>query len=137
MCFLLYLQSMEHYDKWNYWLNIGISLDKLGNSISGGSHKVTISARTGKHANTPGAFKTYWKLQESIINFAFHPVDGPDHCHNAYKKEREDTEVMREGNPFLRGILAIIVLTFCILIGTTLRIIKPISRLFKKINLTI
>ena len=124
---------MEHYDKWNYFLNVGISLDKLGNSLSGGSHKVTISARTGKHANTPGTYKTYWQLQQAIINFAFYPVDGPDHCQEAYKKEIEDTEVMREGNTLLRAILALIVLPSCIIIGALLRIIRPFSRVLSKI----
>lgn len=124
---------MEHYDKWNYFLNVGISLDKLGNSLSGGSHKVTISARTGKHANTQGTYNTYWQLQQAIINFAFYPVDGPDHCHEAYKKEIEDTEVMREGNTLLRAILALIVLPSCIIIGTLLRIIRPFYRVLSKI----
>lgn len=127
---------MEHYDKWNYWLNVGISLDKLGNSLSGGSHNITISARTGKHANEPGAFQTYWEMQEAIINFAFYPVDGPDHCYEAYKKDAKDEQFIREGNKFLRAILALIVLPSCLIIGTTLRIIKPITRLFKKIHLT-
>lgn len=130
------MEGVQKYDKWNYWLNVGISLDKLGNSLSGGSHKITISARTGKHANEPGAFKTYWQLQESIINFAFYPVDGPDHCQEAYKKEAKDDQFMREGNRLLRAILAIIVLPSCLIIGSLLRLVKPLLRVLSKIKRT-
>jgi len=122
------MNDMNKYDQAGYALNVGISLDKLGNSISGGSHKITISARTGKHANEPGPYKTYWELQEAIINFAFLPVDGPDHCFQAYNKEIDDAEHMRHGNKLVRGILSIIVLPSCIIIGVVLRIFKAIQR---------
>ena len=123
---------MEHYDKYSYWLNLGLSFDKLGNCLSGGSHKITISARTGKHANEPGPYKSYWELQEAIINFAFLPVDGPEHCWQAYQKEIDDAEHMRHGNKFVRGILALIVLPSCLIIGSFLRVLF----FFKKINFT-
>jgi len=126
---------MEHYDKWNYWLNIGISLDKLGNSLSAGSHKVTISARTGKYSHTDEPYKPLWKLQEAVINFAFFPVDGPNHCLNAYKKEKHLKDEMREGNKIARGVMFwLIVLPVCVLIGSVLNLISPIRRLIKKFN---
>ena len=129
-------QDMKKYDQWSYMLNIGISLDKLGNSLSGGSHKITISARTGKHANKPGPYRTYWKLQEAIVNFAFLPVDGPDHCFQAYTKEKKDSEYMREGNKIVRGVLACIILPSCILIGVVLRVFKGFRGMFKRLSVS-
>jgi len=129
------MDGVEKYDKWSYWLNIGISLDKLGNSISAGSHKVTISARTGKYSHTDEPYKPLWKLQEAVINFAFHPVDGPSHCLHAYIKEKNLTQEMREGNKIARAFMFwSIVLPSCILIGSVLNIAKPIRRLFKTLN---
>lgn len=129
---------MEHYDKWGYWLNVGISLDKLGNSISAGSNKVTISGRTGKYSYTDEPYKPLWKLQESVINFAFYPVDGPNHCLEAYKKEKHLSKEMREGNKLARGVMFwLIVLPSCLVIGVALRLIKPIVKLFKTLNYSI
>ena len=127
------MNNMSKYDQAGYFLNVGISLDKLGNALSGGSHKITISARTGKHANEPGAYKTYWELQEAIINFAFLPIDGPDHCWQAYQKEIDDSEHMRHGNKIVRGILALIVLPSCLIIGIILRFFKPLRRVLSSI----
>ena len=128
------MNDMTKYNEWSYWLNIGISLDKLGNSLSGGSHKNTISGRTGKHAFEQGPNRTYWKLQEAIVNFAFLPVDGPEHCYQAYMKEREST-TFREGNRVVRALLALIILPSCLIIGSTLRVLsffKNLIRPFKR-----
>lgn len=124
---------MQHYDKWNYWLNIGISLDKLGNSISGGSHENTISARVGDYSNRRGNYSIFWAVLEWIVNFAFLPVDGPDHCYQAYQKEKEGN-TFREGKWLVRLLLMPIVVVSCIVIGSVLRIIKPVVKLFKSIN---
>ena len=90
--FLSYrMESMDKYDKWNYWLNFGISIDKVGNTISQGSHHNTISARVGGCANTEGGHKKYWGFLEKVINWTFLPVDGPNHCYRAYLKEKDST----------------------------------------------
>ena len=129
------MEGMEKYDKWSYWLNLGISLDKLGNSVSAGSNKITISGRTGKYSHTEEPYNPLWKLQEAVINFAFYPVDGPNHCLEAYKKEKHLREEMREGNKLARLVMFwLIVLEFCVIIGVVLRIVKPIFRLFNKLN---
>jgi len=126
---------MEHYDKWNYWLNVGISLDKLGNSISAGSHRITISARTGKYSHTSEPYKPLWKIQEAVVNFAFYPVDGPSHCLKAYEKEIFLEAEMREGNKIARfGLFWLIVLPSCVIIGAVLNILSPIRKLLKKLN---
>lgn len=124
---------MKHYDKWNYWLNIGISTDKWGNSFSGGSHNNTISARVGDYSNRKGVYSLFWCVLEWIINFAFYPVDGPEHCYKAFKKEKEDS-TFREGNWLGRIVLMPIVVIVCILIGSILWTIKPIVKWFNQIN---
>lgn len=126
---------MTHYDEWKYWLNLGISADKFGNALTYGSNKITISARTGKYSHTDQPYKPLWKIQEAVVNFAFYPIDGPNHCLNAYKKEKHLDKEMREGNKIARVVLFwIIVLPICVVIGIILNILSPIRKWFKKIN---
>ena len=68
-----------------------IAIDQLGNAIAGGNPDATISARTGYFANeVKTAFQFYWKTMELIINFAFYPIDGPNHCYNEYLADKDD-----------------------------------------------
>ena len=134
------MESMDKYDKWNYWLNYGISIDKVGNTISQGSHHNTISARVGGCANTEGGHKKYWGFLEKVINWTFLPVDGPNHCYRAYLKEKDST-TFREGNKWGRAALVPILLIVCPIIGIVLRVlkvilkvIKGVSKFFKAIN---
>jgi len=98
-----------------------IAIDQLGNAIAGGNPDVTISARTGYFANE---FKTklqfYWKTMEYIINFAFYPIDGPDHCHKAYKADEDESH--KAGSDFMRAILGLITIAACILISILTRV---------------
>ena len=125
--------GVEKYDKWNYWLNIGISLDKLGNSVSGGDNKNTISARTGDYANRRGFYSLFWAVLEWIINITFRAVDGPNHCYNAYLKEQHDN-TFRDGNWGGRLVLMPIVIMSCLVIAPVLWTLKPFVTLIKKIG---
>ena len=124
---------MEHYDKWNYFLNIGLALDRLGNSISGGFGLNTISGRVGDYSNRRGFYSLFWAVLEWVINITFRAVDGPNHCYNAYLKERNDT-TFRDGNWGGRLILMPIVFVACLIIAPVLWTLKPLSLLLKAIN---
>jgi len=85
---------VEKQRKKTSWLyNVLVSLDQLGNTIAGGNPDSSISARVGYFANK-GASKTktpkYWKFLENIINFTFWPVDGENHCIDAYERDCEE-----------------------------------------------
>ncbi len=72
-----------------YIFSILIAIDKLGNAIAGGSHLNTISGRVGFFANVKNAalWPLYWAIIELLINWAFYPIDGTNHCYQAYLKE--------------------------------------------------
>ncbi|WP_226864807.1 hypothetical protein [Microbulbifer taiwanensis] len=98
-----------------------IAIDQLGNAIAGGNPDATISARTGYFARvveTP--FRPYWKLMEKVINFTFRPIDGSDHCYEAYLADRDEKN--EEGSDLMRGLLGIIVISTCIPLSVITRL---------------
>ena len=98
-----------------------IAIDQLGNAVAGGNPDATISARTGYFANVHKTrLQFYWKILEYIINCAFYPVDGPDHCYNDYLAEQAN--YFNEGSDFLRAVLGLIIIVFCIPIAFITRI---------------
>ncbi len=100
-------------------LKILIGIDQLGNAIADGNPDVTISARVGEFARSEKRVQRFWRTLEFIINVAFLPVDGPDHCFNAFKRESDEVET--QGNDIARAILCIFVLAFCPIIYVILR----------------
>ncbi len=105
------------------WLKgVLVAIDQLGNAIAGGNPDVTISARTGYFANV---FKTnlrfYWKSLEYIIDFTFYPIDGPNHCYQAYLADKEE-EKHKLGSDIMRLILSLITIIACIPISIFARI---------------
>lgn len=98
-----------------------IGVDQLGNAVAGGNPDATISARTGYFANeVESVFQLYWKTMEFIINFAFYPVDGPNHCYEAYLVDRDERNVA--GSDFMRAVLGLIIIVFCIPIAVITRL---------------
>lgn len=107
-----------------------MKVDKLGNWLSGGNIEHTISARVGKYSNEDD-YNPGWKLLEAIINFAFYPIDGPEHCFQALNKEitKDPSDDFKEGSKFMKVILSVIVVIFCIPISCTLYLYKKIKRI--------
>lgn len=98
-----------------------IGIDQLGNAVAGGNPDATISARTGYFANeVKSAFQFYWKTMELIINFAFYPIDGPNHCHEEYLKDKDQHN--EAGSDLLRAVLGLIIIVFCIPIALITRL---------------
>lgn len=72
------------------WLQLIISIDQTANCLTGiffPSREVwadeTLSARTGRKIHMQ-PYKTYG----AVIDWIFQWFQGPNHCVNAYKKER-------------------------------------------------
>ncbi|NAS30668.1 hypothetical protein GTQ40_06770 [Flavobacteriaceae bacterium R38] len=62
-----------------------VAIDQLGNVLAGGNPDNTISARVGYFANFGKEnYQWYWKIPEKIINTTFWPLDGKNHCLQAY-----------------------------------------------------
>ena len=91
-----------------------VSFDQLGNTIAGGNPDATISARVGYYATKRNKF---WLFLQSIVNFTFFPVDGPGHCFEAYKKDKD--EKFRRGSDVGLWCLALFVIAFCLVISIT------------------
>lgn len=73
-----------------YILHLLISIDQLGNVIAGGNPDNTISARVGfynHHYPDDQKVTFFYKAFEWIINTTFWPIDGPNHCHEAYHND--------------------------------------------------
>ncbi len=97
-----------------YIKDLFISIDQLGNALAGGNPDNTISARVGYFANHNEKTKNawHWKAFQWTINFAFWPVDGEGHCHQAYHNDAG--EKFQTGYKFLYYLAAVIIITSCI-----------------------
>lgn len=117
-----YYPTELRYD--NYFLNLGYYIDILGNALLAGSPKITVSARTGLNALNSKklgirSFKgRYWVLCEKIINWAFKPIDGPNHCHDAYiwTNNRLPSENIHKGPTFVFGIGLPVIALVCLVL---------------------
>jgi len=113
-----------------YFKNLLVSVDQMGNTIAGGDPDNTISARVGYFSQVPGSrARGYWKLMEKIINFTFWPVDGPDHCLLAFEDDPEET-FYDGGSDFVRFLLSLIIIAFCIPIAILLYFFWLIVKIF-------
>jgi len=112
------------------WLkNMAVAIDQLANAFAGGNPDVTISARTGFNANlnSDTTFIYYWKLMEYIINFAFYPLDGPDHCLQSYQNDPDEHH--QSGSDFVRAVLGVIIIVSCSCIGIILWLLSFVIKM--------
>ena len=104
-----------------------VAIDQLGNTIAGGNPDSTISARVGFFSVHALRGKGYWKGLESIIDFAFFPIDGPRHCYQAWQSDID--ELFKRGSDFARVLLSVFIVVACVVIAIVLRVlvlfIKP------------
>lgn len=66
--------------EWIYQFSIAV--DQLVNAIFNGSADETLSSRIYRLNHRP-----LYKALEKIVNVLYRPLQGPDHCKNAYQKE--------------------------------------------------
>lgn len=102
------MDSDAPYKNWPH--AVLIAIDQLGNALAGGHPVTTISARVGYFSANADTCPFYWKWLETIIDFAFYPIDGSSHCYKAW--QNDEYELFRIGNDVTRIILSsLIVLT--------------------------
>jgi len=92
------------------WLyTVLIAIDQLGNALSGGYADSTISARVGYNARHSNPItREYWRFLEWLINYCFYPLDGPDHCYQAYLSGNKSH--YRDGSDLMRLILSVLII---------------------------
>ena len=118
----------------SYLGKILIAIDQLGNSIANGNPDCTISGRTGYYANHAiQQTAWYWEMLQSIINFTFYPLDGPDHCHYAYHKEENEDYQPAKGIVIM-FILSLITIVSCIILIPFLYMLLGVGLLTPKIG---
>ena len=106
-----------------------VAIDQLGNAIAGGNPDATISARVGYFSEMANRAKSYWKSLESIIDFAFFPIDGPKHCYQAWQADKD--EQFKLGSDFMRVILSVIIVVVCPVIAIVLHVLVLFIRPWK------
>ena len=112
-------------DAKKYWYHLAIAFDQLGNAIAGGNPDSTISARIGYNVEHDGHW--IWFMLQEIVDWTFRPIDGPEHCRQAYDADKNEV-FYAAGKDWIKLVLIWIVVVFCI----PLSIIIRLSKLFKK-----
>ena len=108
------------YRGWLY--SVLIAIDQLGNALAGGYADSTISARVGYNVRHAAPKRqNYWRLLEGIINYTFLPLDGPDHCYQAYLAGNQT--YYRDGSDLMRVILSSLIIFNAIPIATVTRVV--------------
>lgn len=107
-----------------YLRNFFVAIDQLGNALAGGDPDSTISARVGYFANYDSTTKDvwYWNMFQFIINTTFYPVDGKNHCLQAYYYDPGEN-YRGQGFPVLYLLAAVIIVSTCIPIAAILWLI--------------
>jgi len=120
-----------------YLGNFFVAIDQLGNVLAGGNPDNTVSSRVGFYNSSnyvKGDAPWQWKLFEQIIDTTFYPIDGTNHCHEAYYNDAGEL-FDPETNDFLIFLVGLFIVPSCIIIGLllytlyALRLVSP-----KKIN---
>ncbi|WP_299108538.1 hypothetical protein [uncultured Tenacibaculum sp.] len=103
----------------NFFVNFLISIDQLGNVIAGGNPDNTISSRVGYYTERyypPEKVPLKWKILRNIINFTFYPIDGEDHCKEAYFNDAGE-EFDKGTSDIAIAVLAILIVGSCFFIA--------------------
>jgi len=105
-----------------YLSNIFVSIDQLGNVLAGGNPDNTISSRVGFYTEkyySKFDIPLKWKIFRSIIDFTFYPIDGNNHCKEAYYNDAG--EEFDEGTSDIAiAVLAILIILSCLVISILL-----------------
>ncbi len=107
----------------SYLGNFFVSIDQLGNVIANGNPDNTISSRVGfynKHNKSGQKAPWQWQAFEKIINFTFYPIDGEEHCHEAYHNDAGELFDMHTKNIIVAILAGIIIIPSCFLISVLL-----------------
>lgn len=114
--------------------NFFVSIDQLGNVLAGGNPDNTISSRVGfyteeyyKDRKIP--FK--WKVFRNIIDFTFFPIDGENHCKEAYFNDAGE-EFDPGTSDLAIAVLTIIIIPSCAFIALVLYFLNGVGLVSKK-----
>ena len=115
---------------------IANAISQLGHAIAWGAGDVSISGKTGYlYAST-----WYWWLNRKVIDFAFYPIDGKDHCKRAYLVDREESYDVGRGiyqdvvcSLFIWSVCPVVAIFGYLFLGIK-RIVKKLSKWQSKVK---
>ena len=81
------IQAQKRANRMSYFSSLFVSIDQLANTLAFGNPDNTISARVGKQVYKNVKSKKpsmVWQIYRCVIDRTFYPLDGPNHCKEAY-----------------------------------------------------
>ena len=114
----------------SYLGNFFVWIDQLGNVIAGGNPDNTISSRVGyynQHYTSEEKTPWQWRFFERIINFTFRPIDGENHCHEAFHNDAGEDFDKNTKNILVAILAAVIIIPSCVLICVLLYLLYAIG----------
>ena len=120
---------MDKYDR-NILSKVLVWIDRVFNWLSGGNYQHTISARAGKYSGESSGERPFWEFLEALVNLAFYPIDGPNHCDQAYQKEilKDARNDFKKGSAIMQSILLFVIVLACVPVALVLWTYKLIRR---------
>lgn len=107
-----------------YVANLMVAIDQLGNAVTGGEADSTVSARVGYYSYkkyTKRKWRNgFWKTLRTAIDWAFKPLDGPEHCRQAYEADSQERFV--QGSDVAMFFLGLLVLIMAPILGVLIRV---------------
>lgn len=88
------------------------AISQLGNAVCGGANDISISARIGY--NELHTDSLFYKVCSKIVDFTFYPLDGWNHCRDAYANDKHEDFKIREGIKVMEYITLVLLWLFCI-----------------------
>ncbi|CAL2104079.1 conserved protein of unknown function [Tenacibaculum sp. 190130A14a] len=123
----------------NFFVNFLVAIDQLGNVLAGGNPDNTISSRVGYYTEKyypANKIPLKWRIFRDIIDFTFYPIDGKNHCKEAYFNDAGE-EFDTGTNDFAVAVLAILIIISCVFITFLLYFLYLLGIVSpKKINRT-
>lgn len=106
-----------------YLLNLCIVFDQLVNTFAGGRPDSTVSACAFAY----GGKDDFWYVVKRIIDFAFYPIHGKDHCLQAFSRDNEE---YNEGGWLRKSLIAFVTIPFCIVLSLITWPYEYLKRMF-------
>lgn len=95
------------------WLvNVFYNFSRVGNSLANGNRDVSVSGRLGYNKLAKGGV---WSVLAAIVDWAFLPVDGKNHCERQAHEEFDHG--IREGSDRALAVICALVVLFTPLIA--------------------
>lgn len=112
-------------------------IDQVGNVLAGGYSTSTVSGRLGYLTTVSEHSLTDFQRQplprriiafmRDTVDWAFRPMDGPNHCLRAYQGDNKKQDQYRHGSMFNLLVMSVLVVFVCLFIGAIARLVSAVG----------